>query len=99
MKRKMHVAVMATLAVALVVRAVAGEITDRDVRQAIERGVEYLKDPAGQDRGSWLEHPCATRAVSRQFVLWRCSKAGWNPTTRPWRKPWTTCALRQTRHG
>ncbi len=43
MKRGIQVAVMATLAIALVVAPVAAEVTDREVRQAIERGVEYLK--------------------------------------------------------
>ncbi|MHB0957991.1 MAG: DUF4159 domain-containing protein [Pirellulaceae bacterium] len=56
MKRGMYVAIMATLTIGFIVAPVAGEITDQDVRQAIERGVEYLKTEQDKSRGGWTEH-------------------------------------------
>ena len=63
------VAVMAALAIALVVAPVAAEVTDREVRQAIERGVEYLKTQQDKVRGGWLEHPTQPGGLSALCTL------------------------------
>ena len=69
MKREIHVAVMATIAIALVVAPVAGEVTDREVRQAIERGVEFLKAHQDKVRGGWPEHPAQPGGLSALCTL------------------------------
>jgi hypothetical protein len=69
MKHGIQVAVMATLAIALVVVPVAAEVTDREVRQAIERGVEYLKTQQDTVRGGWLEHPTQPGGLSALCAL------------------------------
>jgi hypothetical protein len=69
MQREMRVVVLATLGVALIVAPVAGEITDRDVRQAIERGVEYLKTQQDKNRGGWLEHPAQPGGLTALCTL------------------------------
>ncbi len=48
--------VMTVLIVATVVPAVTAEISDREVQQAIEGGVEFLKAQQDKVRGNWPEH-------------------------------------------
>jgi len=69
MKRKIHVAIMATMGVALVVAPVTAQVTDRDVRQAIERGVEFLKEHQDKVRGGWPEHPAQPGGLSALCTL------------------------------
>ena len=54
--RGFQVLIMTVLIVATAVTSVGAEITDRDVRQAIERGVEFLKTQQDKERGNWPEH-------------------------------------------
>ncbi len=96
MKREMQVAVMATLAIALIVAPVAGEITDRDVRQAIERGVEYLKTQQDKNRGGWPEHPAQPGGLTALCTL-ALLNSGWPSTTRRWPKHSTTSVVSTSR--
>ncbi|MCU0959008.1 MAG: DUF4159 domain-containing protein [Pirellulaceae bacterium] len=69
MKLAVQVAVMAALAVARVVTPAAAQITDGDVRQAIERGVDYLKSQQDKTRGGWPEHPSQPAGLSALCTL------------------------------
>ncbi len=53
---RIPVLVMTVLIVATVVTPVAAEISDREVQQAIERGVEFLKTQQDKVQGNWPEH-------------------------------------------
>ena len=55
MKQVVPVVIVTVLAVATRI-PYAAEITDKDVRQAIERGVEFLKSQQDPSRGNWPEH-------------------------------------------
>ena len=56
MKRRILLAVIAILVVAPTVRPVTAEITDREVRHAIDRGIEFLKSKQ-EVRGNWSGYP------------------------------------------
>ncbi len=56
MKWRFPVWVIAVLLIATVAGPARGEITDREVVQAIERGVSFLKTHQDPVRGSWPEH-------------------------------------------
>jgi len=69
MKRGIQVAVMATIAIALAGAPAVGEVTDRDVRQAIEQGVKFLKENQDKVRGGWSEHPAQPGGLSALCTL------------------------------
>ncbi len=45
------------------------EITDREVRQSIQRGVEFLKSRQDKKNGSWPEHPVQPGGLSALCTL------------------------------
>ncbi len=69
MRRVIHVQVLTTLAIALVVAPVTAQVTDREVRQAIEQGVEFLKSQQDKMRGGWPEHPAQPGGLSALCTL------------------------------
>ncbi len=56
MRRRFSVWTIAILLIAPVIGPAHGEITDREVVQAIERGVSFLKTHQDPVRGNWPEH-------------------------------------------
>ena len=56
MKCRIQVPVITVLLMATFITPVAAEISDREVVQAIERGVLFLKTHQDKVRGSWPEH-------------------------------------------
>lgn len=69
MKCAVRVAIMAALAVVRGATPATAQITDRDVRQAIERGVDYLKSQQDKTRGGWPEHPNQPAGLSALCAL------------------------------
>ncbi len=57
MMPRMLVRVVTMLLVTPLAAPVFADITDREVQQAIERGVEFLKTQQDKIRGNWPEHP------------------------------------------
>ena len=55
MRRHVLVALMAMVAVMGIRLPATAQVTDKDVRQAIERGVEFLKENQDKTRGGWRE--------------------------------------------
>lgn len=55
MRRHALVACIALVAVIHIGTPATAQVTDKDVRQAIERGVEFLKENQNKTRGGWRE--------------------------------------------
>jgi hypothetical protein len=55
-KRRIIAPIVAVWLLTPIVAPVSAEITDRDVQQAIERGVAFLKNNQDKVRGNWREH-------------------------------------------
>lgn len=57
MNVQIRVSLLTVMAVLSILPSAPAQVTDRDVRQAIERGVEYLKAQQDKTRGGWFpEH-------------------------------------------
>ena len=68
MSQKSGVGLIVAVLVMLVVQPVAAELTDAEVRRAIESGREYLKKEQKVD-GRWNEHSIYTGGVTALVTL------------------------------
>ena len=87
-----HVSLLTLLVIATLVPSSQAQITDREVRQAIERGVAFLKSQQDTTRGGWLpEHEGQPGGLSALCTLALLS-SGVPPMTRSSSGCWTICA-------